>query len=60
MKKIISNILLIVIAISISSCVFEKNVDEKLIETSNGILGTWNFEEGRTNTRACTRVVLQN
>lgn len=48
MKKIISNILLIVIAISVSSCVFEKNVDEKLIETSNGILGTWNFEEGRT------------
>lgn len=48
MKKLFSILLIIGVLISVCSCTFNKNVDESLIETSNGILGTWTFEEGRT------------
>lgn len=47
MKKFLSILLAICVVISMCACT-SKNVDEKIIETSNVMLEEWEFEEGRT------------
>ena len=48
MKKTLSAILLICTLFSLFSCKYMNHPDNTLIKTSNGILGTWDSEYGRS------------